>query len=103
MEKASMSRNPTFVVFVALGLFASSDAYAQLVPPAGSAGAGNAPISGIPYGPANPRSLSDPSGIGNAANTPALIRPSPPAPPVSSGAVSSPSPRARAAAAPYAG
>jgi hypothetical protein len=47
-------------------------ALAQLTPPAGSAGAGNAPISGVPYGPANPRSLSDPSGIGNASSLPPL-------------------------------
>jgi hypothetical protein len=47
-------------------------AFAQLTPPAGSAGAGMAPISGIPYGPANPRALSDPSGIGNAASVPPL-------------------------------
>jgi hypothetical protein len=47
-------------------------AVAQLTPPAGTAGAGMAPINGIPYGPGNPRSLSDPSGIGNAASVPPL-------------------------------
>jgi hypothetical protein len=47
-------------------------AFAQLTPPAGTAGAGMAPISGMPYGPANPSALSDPSGIGNAANMPRL-------------------------------
>ncbi|MGA8902205.1 hypothetical protein [Bradyrhizobium sp.] len=47
-------------------------AFAQLTPPAGSAGAGMAPISGVPYGPANPRALSDPSGIGNASSVPPL-------------------------------
>ncbi len=56
---------------------------AQALPPAGSAGAGNAPISGVPYGPANPRSLSDPSGIGNAASVPPL-RSNTPAPVVNS-------------------
>ena len=58
-------------------------ALAQALPPAGSAGAGNAPISGVPYGPANPRIGSDPSGIGNAASTPAL-RSNTPAPVVNS-------------------
>lgn len=42
------------------------------VPPAGSAGAGNSSISGIPPGPANNPTLSDPSGIGNAARIPPL-------------------------------
>ena len=98
-----MSRSSTLVSFMVLGLLAPQGAFAQLTPPAGSAGAGNAPISGIPYGPANPRSLSDPSGIGNAGNIPPLIRPSPPPPPVSSGAVTSPSRRARAVEPPYAG
>jgi hypothetical protein len=42
------------------------------VPPAGSAGAGNSSISGIPPGPANNPTLYDPSGIGNAARTPSL-------------------------------
>jgi len=55
-------------------------AFAQLTPPAGSAGAGNAPISGIPYGPANPRILSDPSGIGNAASVPSPRTPGPTVP-----------------------
>lgn len=52
------------------GLLLPEQALAQLTPPAGSAGAGMAPISGIPYGPANPRALSDPSGIGNASSVP---------------------------------
>ena len=72
------------LVFAVLGsLMLSGQAFAQLTPPAGSAGAGNAPISGVPYGAANPRSLSDPSGIGNAASTPAL-RSNTPAPVVNS-------------------
>lgn len=49
-------------------------AFAQFAPPAGSAGAGPSAISGVPYGPANPRSLSDPSGIGNASSLPPLGR-----------------------------
>ena len=49
-------------------------AYGQLTPPAGSAGAGNSPISGVPFDPANPRVVSDPSGIGNASSVPRLGR-----------------------------
>jgi hypothetical protein len=65
--------NSVRVLIVLLGsLVASASAYAQLTPPAGSAGAGNAPISGVPFGPANPRVLSDPSGIGNASSVPPL-------------------------------
>lgn len=41
-------------------------------PLAGSAGAGNSAISGIPSGPANNSSVYDPSGIGNAARMPSL-------------------------------
>jgi hypothetical protein len=99
-----MSRNSALVLALALGsLILPAQAFAQLTPPAGSAGAGNTPINGIPFGPANPRVLSDPSGIGNAALIPPLRTNSPaytasPAPTVSS----LPSPRARAAP-PYAG
>jgi hypothetical protein len=72
------------LVFAVLGsLCLPGPAFAQLTPPAGSAGAGNAPINGIPYGPANPRSLSDPSGIGNAGSVPPL-RSNTPAPVVNS-------------------
>jgi hypothetical protein len=97
----SMSRNPALVLFVALALIAPARAFAQLTPPAGSAGAGNSSISGVPFGPANPRALSDPSGIGNAANIPPL-RPNPPPPPVSYGSVDQPA-RARLVTPPYAG
>ncbi|MEH2527611.1 MULTISPECIES: hypothetical protein [unclassified Bradyrhizobium] len=97
-----MSRNPALVLFMALALIAPTKAFAQLTPPAGSAGAGNSPISGVPFGPANPRALSDPSGIGNAASTPPL-RPNPPPPAVSYGAVDTPAPRARVVTPPYAG
>src|ERR1700744_2413697 len=63
----------TVLVLVVLGsLYLPGQAFAQLTPPAGSAGAGNTPISGVPFGPANPRSLSDPSGIGNASSVPPL-------------------------------
>ena len=96
-----MSRSTALVLFVAFALLAPAKAFAQLTPPAGSAGAGNSSISGVPFGPANPRALSDPSGIGNAANIPPL-RPNPPPPAVSYGSVDSPA-RARLATPPYAG
>jgi hypothetical protein len=96
-----MSRSPALILFTALALIAPASAFAQLTPPAGSAGAGNSSISGVPFGPANPSALSDPSGIGNASKIPPL-RPNPPAPAVSYGAVDSPAPRARLAT-PYAG
>jgi hypothetical protein len=97
-----MSRNPVLVLFMALALIAPATAFAQLTPPAGSAGAGNSSISGVPFGPANPRALSDPSGIGNAASVPPL-RPNTPAPVTSYGAVDTPAPRARLVSPPYAG
>jgi len=97
-----MSRSPALVLFVALALIAPARAFAQLPPPAGSAGAGNSPISGVPFGPGNPRALSDPSGIGNAASIPPL-RPNPPPPAVSYGSVDQPAPRARLVTPPYAG
>src|SRR2546428_10912049 len=96
-----MSRSPALVLFVPFPLIAPAKAFAQLTPPAGSAGAGNSSISGVPFGPANPRALSDPSGIGNAANIPPL-RPNPPPPAVSYGPAGSPAP-ARPAPAPYPG
>ena len=74
-----MSRNSPLVLILLLGsLVAPVGAYAQLTPPAGSAGAGNTPINGIPFGPANPSVLSDPSGIGNASRIPPLRTNSPP-------------------------
>ncbi|UPK07655.1 hypothetical protein [Bradyrhizobium sp. 170] len=89
-----MSRNPALVLFTALALIVPATAFAQLTPPAGSAGAGNSAISGVPFGPANPSALSDPSGIGNASRVPPL-RPNPPPPVVSYGTVDTPAPRAR--------
>jgi hypothetical protein len=71
----------------------ASNAFAQLVPPAGSAGAGSSAISGVPFGPANPSVLSDPSGIGNAGRM-APLGTNAPAPPTSYGSVTSSSPSA---------
>jgi hypothetical protein len=57
--------------------------------PAGSAGTGNVPISGIPRGPANLGGLNnstvDPSGIGNAARIATLPQPSITAPSLPAG------------------
>jgi hypothetical protein len=84
-----MSRKSALVLAAALGsLMVPAQAFAQLTPPAGSAGAGNSAISGVPFGPANPRVLSDPSGIGNAARIPPPGT-NPPAPTVTYGSVNS--------------
>ena len=72
-----MARITLFFVAVLVSPLLAGQAFAQLTPPAGSAGAGMAPISGIPFGPANPRALSDPSGIGNAMSVPPLRSNSP--------------------------
>src|SRR5580692_6344374 len=88
-----MSRHFALVLALAIGsLILPAQAFAQLTPPAGSAGAGNSPINGIPFGPGNPRALSDPSGIGNASSLPPLGR-NTPVPPVTYGPLSSPPPR----------
>jgi hypothetical protein len=75
-----MSRKSALVLLLLLG-GASGGLHAQLTPPAGSAGAGNSAISGVPFGPANPRVLSDPSGIGNASRIPPLGTNTPVSPP----------------------
>jgi hypothetical protein len=67
-----MSQITVPALIVLGGLLLPGQAFAQFAPPAGSAGAGPSAISGVPYGPANPRSLSDPSGIGNASSLPPL-------------------------------
>ncbi len=67
-----MTRMTVLALTVLGGLVLPGQAFAQAIPPAGSAGAGNAPINGVPYGPANPRVTSDPSGIGNAGAVPPL-------------------------------
>jgi hypothetical protein len=77
-----MSRMTVLVLAVLGSLYLPGQAFAQSTPPAGSAGAGNSAISGVPFGPANPRVLSDPSGIGNASSLPPL-RSNTPAPVVS--------------------
>ena len=70
-------------VFCALALGGSlivpATSFAQSAlgtPPAGSAGAGSAGVSGIPIGPGSAggtnNSVYDPSGIGNASRTPSL-------------------------------
>jgi hypothetical protein len=99
-----MSRNSALVLALALGsLIMPAQAFAQLTPPAGSAGAGNSAISGVPFGPANPGVLSDPSGIGNASRLPPLGT-NTPAPSVSSGSVySSPPSSTRVVTPPYTG
>lgn len=65
-----MRRGQLIYALLLIGL-SSASSHAQ-VPPAGSAGAGNSSISGIPPGPANNPTVYDPSGIGNAARTPSL-------------------------------
>ena len=96
-----MFRNWVLVpVFLLGSLVASGRANAQLTPPAGTAGAGNSPISDIPFGPANPSVLSDPSGIGNASRLPPLGKN--PSTPVVSSTPSGPSSPPRVVA-PYAG
>jgi hypothetical protein len=84
-----MSRHWLIVALLLGSLAAPPVAYAQLVPPAGTAGAGNTPINGVPFGPANPSVLSDPSGTRNASKIPPLrtnsLQPSPtPRPPLQS-------------------
>lgn len=88
-----MSRHAALVLVLALaGTIMPAEAFAQLTPPAGSAGVGNSAISGIPFSPANPSVLSDPSGIGNAARMPPLGT-NAPAPPTSYGSVNSSPPQ----------
>src|SRR5258705_12412728 len=77
-----MSRLTALVPAVPGSLYLPGQAFAQLPPPLGWAGAGSSGIRGGPYGPANPRVPSDPSGIGNASSLPPL-RSNTPAPVVS--------------------
>ena len=82
-----MSRISALVLALVFAASMAPDAFAQ-IPPAGSAGAGSSAISGVPYGPANPSVLSDPSGIGNAGRM-APLGTNAPAPPTSYGSVTS--------------
>jgi hypothetical protein len=91
-----MSRIIPLVVAVLVTPYFVGHVFAQLTPPAGTAGAGMAPINGIPYGPANPRPASDLSGIGNASgvpplrtNTPVITTPQAPLAPARAAAPSS--------------
>jgi hypothetical protein len=92
-----MSRTSALVGAIAVSLALAGpiapNAFAQLVPPAGSAGAGSSAISGIPFGPANPSVLSDPSGIGNAGRM-APLGTNAPAPPTAYGSITSSPPSA---------
>jgi len=72
---------------VLVSLMVPGCASAQFPPPAGSAGAGNSAINGIPYGPANPSVVGDPSGIGNASRMPPLGTNAPAPPPTNFGSV----------------
>ena len=98
-----MSGRTVLIRFAVLvSLIATGSASAQFPPPAGSAGAGNSAISGIPYGPANPSVVGDPSGIGNASRIPP-VGTNPPPPSTTYGSVN-PSPSgSRVVAPPYAG
>ena len=73
-----MSRTFTCVFAMCLGcLMVPALAFAQLTPPAGSLGAGSSAVNGVPYGPANPAAVDDPSGFTNASRVPPLV-PNPP-------------------------
>src|SRR5258708_30739438 len=76
--EGQMSRMTALVLALLGSLYLPGQAFAQLPPPAGSAGAGNSAISGVPYGPANPRVPSDPSGIAKSSSLPPLPSPTPP-------------------------
>jgi hypothetical protein len=69
LKETSMLRGPAILALL-LVVLSPASSLAQLTPPAGSAGAGNSAISGIPAGPANNPTVYDPSGSGNAARTP---------------------------------
>jgi hypothetical protein len=66
-----MLRGPMLLALL-LVVLSPTQSRAQLTPPAGSAGAGNSAISGIPAGPANNPTVYNPSGIGNSGRTPSL-------------------------------
>ena len=59
--EVQMSRMTALVLAMLGSLYLPGQAFAQLTPPAGSAGAGNSAISGVPYGPAIPGSFRTPA------------------------------------------
>lgn len=67
-----MSRQTRVFILLLGSLLTPVSVSAQLVPPAGTAGAGLTPIHGVPFGPNNPASASDPSGQLNASKLPPL-------------------------------
>jgi hypothetical protein len=77
----AMSSTSTKIAIAILAVVAAAPAasYAQFARSAGSAAAGNVPISGVAPGPANAGGMNnvtvDPSGVGNAAR---LAAPPPP-------------------------
>jgi len=75
-----MSRH-TFVLVLLFGSLLAPVGVSAQVPPAGTFGAGNTPINGVPFGPNNPSLLSDPSGSLNASKLPPLRTNTPMAPP----------------------
>jgi hypothetical protein len=70
METSMARKSVAFALSLLIAL--SPSLSSAQVPPAGSAGAGNSSISGIPPGPANNPTVYDPSGIGNASRMPPL-------------------------------
>jgi hypothetical protein len=76
-----MSRHTLVLILLLGSLVTPASVSAQLVPPAGTAGAGLTPIHGVPFGPNNPSALSDPSGQLNASRVPPLHANPPLAPP----------------------
>jgi len=62
----------SLVLILLLSSFVWPGSIDAQVPPAGTFGAGQTPINGVPFGPANPSALSDPSGSLNASRLPSL-------------------------------
>jgi hypothetical protein len=75
MFKASSKFVLALTVIVGLSASASAQGFVG-TPMAGSAGAGNSAINGVPIGPANPGMRSDPSGVRNSVRMGALRSPS---------------------------
>ena len=75
MFNASSKLALALSVIVGISTSASAQRFVG-TPMAGSVGAGNSAISGIPTGPANPGVRSDPSGVRNSVGMGALRSPS---------------------------